>query len=67
MGPSKLDEIQERELLFKLQVIKKFLEDNGGINFKLYNRSCPDFNEPDSNIVEYLNDVVDLINILLAE
>ncbi len=60
---NKLSETEENELDYKLNAIKEFLIINDGLNYKVYNHSCPHFNEePDSNIVEYLDDVVYLIN-----
>lgn len=50
------------EVLYKINVIIKYLKDNNGYNYKLYNRLCPDNNvEPDSNIVEYAFDVLDIV------
>jgi len=52
----------EDELLYKLGVIIKYLKDNKGYEYKLYNRVCPDNNiEPDSNIVEYAKDVKNIV------
>ncbi len=48
------------EFLVKIETIIKYLEKNGGYNYKLYNHTCPDFNnEPDSNIVKYAKDIRD--------
>lgn len=59
----KLDELEERELDFKLHVIKDFLIKRGGYKVKLYNRTCPEFcDTPDSNIIEYFDDIVYFIN-----
>ncbi len=58
---NKLDEIEERELDFKLEVIMYFLVVRDGYSFRLYNHPSPDADEPDSNIVEYLEDVINLI------
>ena len=38
---------------------------NGGYDYELYNRLCPDMGEPDSNIVEYAEDVLYMINLLI--
>lgn len=32
------------EVLYKINVIIKYLKDNNGYNYKLYNRLCPDNN-----------------------
>lgn len=49
--------INKNELLFKIDIIIKYLKNNNGYNYKLYNHICPDIGEPDSNIVEYAQDV----------
>ena len=43
----------------------EYLKDNGGYDYKLYNQICPDMGEPDSNIVEYAEDVLYMINLLI--
>lgn len=48
------------EFLIKIETIIEYLEKNGGQNYKLYNHSCPDYNNtPDSNIIEYAKDIRD--------
>ena len=54
-----MDEMLLRELNYKIQVVIDYLENNGGHDDKLYNHN-PD--EPDSDIVEYAEDVKYLIN-----
>ena len=52
--------------MYKISVIIDYLEYHNGHDYKLYNRLCPDeFNEPDSDIVEYAKDVELLIIELL--
>ena len=36
------------------------------MNYELYNRLCPGIGEPDSNIVEYAEDVLYMINLLIS-
>ncbi len=57
--------INKDELIYKLEVVIEFLKNNGGYDFELYNRLCPDMEEPDSNIVEYAEDVLYLVNLLI--
>lgn len=59
---NKLDIIEVRELEFKLEVIMYFLVSRNGYSFKLYNHSLPNSNEPNSNIIEYMEDVINLIS-----
>lgn len=59
---NKLDVTGTRELEFKLEVIMYFLIAKDGYSFKLYNHPLPNSNEPDSNIVEYMEDVINLIS-----
>ena len=40
-------------------------KDNNGYNYKLYNKLCPGNGEPDSNIIEYAKDVLNIINELI--
>ena len=52
--------------MYKISVIINYLEYHNGHDYKLYNHLCPDeFNEPDSDIVEYAKDVELLIIELL--
>ena len=54
--------MREDELLYKINVIIKYLKEHNGYNYKLYNHLCPDNDvEPDSNIVEYALDVLDKV------
>ena len=54
--------MREDELLYKIDVIIQYLKEHNGYNYKLYNRLCPDNNvEPDSNIVEYAFDILDIV------
>lgn len=53
------------ELLYKLNTIIDYLKNNNGYNYKLYNHLCPDYGEPDSNIVEYAEDILYIINQLI--
>ena len=54
--------MREDELLYKINVIIKYLKDNKGYDYKLYNRLCPNNDiEPDSNIVEYALDALDIV------
>jgi len=55
--------INKEELLFKLEFIIKYLKENNGYNHKLYNHGMDD--EPDSNIVEYAEDVKYMIELIL--
>ena len=43
----------------------EYLKNNGGYDYELYNRLCPGIGEPDSNIVEYAEDVLQMINLLI--
>ena len=57
-----LTESELNELNYKMNVILEYLKNNNGHNYKLYNHACPDTDEPDSDIVEYAQDVKDIIN-----
>ena len=58
--------INKDELLYQLDVIINYLKENKGYEYKLYNRVCPDNNmEADSDIVEYAEDVLYMINLLI--
>ena len=60
--------INKAELIYKINTIIDYLKDNNGYDYKLYNQLCPGYGEPDSNIVEYakdvLNIIIELINIV---
>ena len=53
------------ELIYKLEAVIKYLKSNGEYYYKLYNRLCPRIEEPDSNIVEYAEDVLYMVNLLI--
>lgn len=57
--------INKEELIYKLEAIIEYLKNNNGYNYKLYNRLCPGMGKPDSNIVEYAEDVLYMINLLI--
>ncbi len=57
--------VNKNELLYKIEAIIKFLKNNCGYDYKLYNHLCPGMWEPDSNIVEYAEDVLYLVNLLI--
>lgn len=60
-----LSDSELMELDYKLNTIRSFLIENNGIEYKLYNHICPtNDNEPDSNIIEYFDDIIYLIDIL---
>ena len=59
--------INKDELIYKLEIVIEYLKNNGGYDYELYNRLCPGMGEPDSNIVEYAEDVLQMINILLED
>ena len=57
--------INKAELIYKINTIIDYLKDNNGYDYKLYNRLCPGMGKPDSNIVEYAEDVLYLVNLLI--
>ena len=59
--------INKDELIYKIQAIIGYLKEHNGYDYKLYNRLCPGMGKPDSNIVEYAEDVLQMINILLED
>ena len=54
--------INKDELIYKLEAVIEYLKNNGGYNYELYNRICPGIGKPDSNIVEYAEEVLYLVN-----
>ena len=59
--------INKDELMYKLEAVIEYLKNNGRYDYEIYNRLCPGMGEPDSNIVEYAEDVLQMINILLED
>ena len=57
--------INNNEIIYKMEAVIEYLKNNGGYDYELYNRLCPGMGEPDSNIVEYAEDVLDMINLLM--
>ena len=57
--------INNNEIIYKLVAVIKYLKNNGGYDYELYNRLCPGMGEHDSNIVEYAEDVLYMINLLI--
>jgi hypothetical protein len=57
-----------RELYFKINTIIEYLKEHDGYNYGLYNRTCPLYSdEPDSNIVEYAEDIRWIIKNIINE
>lgn len=54
------------ELFYKINAIIEFLKENGGYECKVYDKLCPDLGEPDSNIVEYAEDVKKMVKDLYS-
>ena len=59
--------INKDELIYKLEAVIEYLKNTGGYDYELYNRLCPGSGKPDSNIVEYAEDVLQMINTLLED
>lgn len=59
--------INRDELIYKLEAVIDYLKANDGYEYKVYNHSCPNLSEPDSNIVEYTEDVKQIIEKILEE
>ena len=57
--------INNNEIIYKMEAVIEYLKNNGGYDYELYNRLFPGMGEPDSNIVEYAEDVLYLINLLI--
>ena len=54
--------VNKDELLYKINVIIEHLKDSNEYEYKLYNRVCPDNDiEPDSTIIEYAEDVKNMV------
>ena len=49
------------ELLYKINTIIDYLKKHNGYDYKLYNKLCPGMGNPDSNIVEYAEDVKNIV------
>ena len=59
--------VNKDELVYKIEEIIKYLKVHNGYDYKLYNQLCPDDDiNPDSNIVEYALDVLDIVNKLMG-
>ena len=59
--------INNSEIIYKMETIIEYLKNNDGYDYELYNRLYPGMGEQDSNIVEYVEDVLSMINILLED
>ena len=57
--------INNNEIIYKMEAVIEYLKNNGGYDYQLYNRLCPGIGKPDSNIVEYSEDVLYMINLLI--
>ena len=57
--------INNNEIIYKMEAIIEYLKNNNGYNYELYNRLCPGMGKPDSNIIEYAEDVLYMINLLV--
>ena len=54
--------INNNEIIYKMESVIEYLKNNGGYDYKLYNHLCPGYEEPDLNIIEYAEDILDIIN-----
>ena len=57
--------INKDELIYKIKTIIGYLKEHNGYEYKLYNYLCPEYDKPDSNIVEYAEDVLEMILLLI--
>lgn len=57
--------INNDELIYKMEAVIEYLKNNGGYDYELYNQLCPGMEKPDSNVVEYAEDVLHMINLLI--
>ena len=57
--------INNNETIYKTEAIIEYLKNNGWYDYKLYNHLCSGYGEPDSNIIEYTEDILDIINELI--
>ena len=58
--------INQNEITYKMNAIINYLKENNGYNHKVYNHGCSHtLEQPDSNIIEYAEDVMTMINDLL--
>ena len=53
------------ELIYNIKAIIEYLKDNGGYDYEVYNHLCPGMGKPDSNIVEYAEDILNMVNIII--
>lgn len=57
--------INKNEFLYKMDTIIEYLKRHNGYECKMYNFVCPGYGEPDSTIVEYAEDIKEMINSLI--
>ncbi len=57
--------VSKYELIYKIKTIIEYLKNNGGYGYELYNHLCPSMRKPDLNIVEYAENVLYLVNLLI--
>ena len=57
--------INNAEIIYKMEAIIEYLKNNDGYDHKLYNRLCPGMGELNLNIVEYAEDILYMINLLI--
>lgn len=53
--------VNNAELLYKISAIIEYPKNNNGYEYKVYNHLYAGEEEPDSNIVEYAEDVEEMI------
>ena len=59
--------INKDELLYKIDAIIGYLKEHNGYEYKLYNKLCPGMGKPDSDIVEYAEDVEIIVKELIEK
>lgn len=57
--------INNNKRIYKLETVIEYLKNNGGYDYEIYNHLCLGMRELDSNIVEYEEDILYMINLLI--
>ena len=53
--------INNDEIIYKMESVIEYLNNNCGYDYELYNQLCLGMGKPDSNIVEYTKDILNLV------
>ena len=57
--------MKNKQLIYKMNAALNYLKGHGRCMYEVYNKLCFDIKNPDSSIVEYMEDIIEIIEEIL--